>query len=29
MQNMMNNNMNTENTAGAAPEIMLQMSGIH
>ena len=29
MQNMMNNNMNMENTAGAAPEIMLQMSGIH
>ena len=29
MQNMMNNNMDMENTAGAAPEIMLQMSGIH
>ena len=29
MQNMMNNNMNMENTAGAVPEIMLRMSGIH
>ena len=29
MQNMMNNNMNMENTVGAAPEIMLRMSGIH